>query len=326
LLNRRELIRSASALLLAPGVVRAAGYPERPIRMVVAYPPGGVTDNIGRVVGIALSKRLGQQVLVDNRPGGNTLIATQYVTRAPADGYTIYCTYTIPYTILPHAMKRFTAYDGMKDYSAIAMLGVQRNGLIVRADSPYRNAKQFFDAAKANPGKLTYGSPGTAQIVTLVMELLKARLGADVLQVPYSGGAPAFQALLAGQIDSVYLDISTAAPYIKAGQLRMLATAGKQRIAGWPEIPTFEEAGLPVVDLPPVWFGIVGPPGMPPDVVSKLNEAINVEVQHNPEIAAYFAQQSIEKQVMSPPDVDRRLKEDYATWGEIIKRLAVTIE
>lgn len=327
MINRRTTLLAAGALAtLAHPLARAAGYPERPIKLVVGYPPGGVTDVIARILAAGLSKRLGQPVTVENRSGGNSIIATQHVATQPGDGYTLYCTYPVPYSVLPPMYKKKPVpYNPQRDYTAIAMLGIQRNGIIVRADSPFKTARQYVDFAKANPGKLTFGSAGGGQVVTLIMEALKAHMDLNIAQIPYQGSAPTIQALLGGQVDSIYLDISSTSQFIRAGQLRMLATAGKERMAAFADIPTFQEAGLPDIDLPSLWTGIVGSPGMPADIVAKLNEAINAEVQ-GPEMTTYFAQQSISKYVGTPAMMEQRMKADIPAWDQVVNRLGITLD
>jgi len=252
----------------------ALGDGGRELRRPVLF-QAAVLVFLSRVLGQGLSRRLGQPVVVENKPGGNGIIATTHVARAKPDGYTLYLCVTTPYSMLPVLYKRPLGYDADKDYTAIGLVAEFQTVLFTNAARNIPSMGAYIAHARANPGKLTYASTGSAQILTLATELLKSSTGIDVLQVPFQGSAPALQAVVAGTVDSALLDAGGAAPFIKSGKLMPLAVLGKQRVSALPDVPTLEEAGVQGVEIPTIWIGVVGPAGVPAPVVHRLNAEIN---------------------------------------------------
>ena len=223
-----RMTRAAAAAVLSVGsvVASAQAWPNKAVHIVVPFAAGGGLDGAARKLGQGLSARLGQPVVVENKPGANGIIATQYVARAKPDAHTLYLTVTTPYSMLPELYQRALGYDAEKDYSAVGLVAEFQTVLFVH---PARNLKtlgEYIQFAKANPGKLTYASTGSAQILTLATELIKSKVGIDLLQIPYQGSAPALQAVVAGDVDSALLDAGGAAPFIKSGKLTPLAVLG----------------------------------------------------------------------------------------------------
>lgn len=317
------LLLAAFACIAATGAV-AQTYPDKPIRMVVAYPPGGSSDPIARALAAGLAKRLGQPVIVDNRPGGNTIIATQMVAKAAPDGYTLYHTLTTPFTMVPYLYKK-TPYDAKQSNTPIAVIGELSFAVAVPANSPYKTLKELVEAAKAAPGKLTFPSPGTAQVIGLASELFKSGMHIDALHVPYSGAGPAVTAMLAGHHDFYLADLGSVSEYVKGGKLRLLAIVGNQRNADFPDVPTIAEAGFKDISIPPVWMGIVGPPGMQQAIVERLNEAINQEMQTS-EMAGVMHTFFLTVSTGRPQKLARYLHDDDIAWGGIIRKLNLQLD
>jgi len=324
------MIRALAALVSAViGLTAATGvgaqtYPDKPIRMVLAYPPGGSSDPIARALAAGISKRLGQSVFVENKPGGNTIIATQFVANAAPDGYTLYHTLTTPYTMVPYLYKKIP-YDAKRSNTPIAVMGELSFAVVVPSNSPYKTLKELVNAARVSPGKLTFPSPGTAQIIGLASELFKTGIQMDALHVPYSGAGPAVAALLAGQHDFYLADLGSITQYVKGGKVRLLATLGNQRHPEFPDVPTLAEAGFKDISMPPVWMGVVGPPGMPPAIVEKLNDAINQEM-NTPEMARVMNSFLLTVSTGTPQKLAQYLQADDQAWGGIIRKLNLRLD
>ncbi|VTU39636.1 Argininosuccinate lyase [Variovorax sp. PBL-H6] len=316
---------TAAAFSLAAATAAAQVYPTKPIHIVVPFSAGGGLDAAARVLGQGLGKRLGQPVVVENKPGGNGLIATQYATSAKPDGYTLYLCVTTPWSMLPALYKRPLGYDANKDYTAISLLAEFQTVIFVNPKTGITSMKGYIERAKANPGKLSYASTGSAQPYTLATELLKSKVNIDVLQVPFPGAAPATQSVVAGDVDSAMFDVGGSAPFIKAGRLTPLAVLGKSRVPSLPEVPTLTEAGVTGVEIPMIWMGVVGPGGLPQAIVRKLNEEINT-VLRGEEMTALLAAQSLTPLAASPEQMDAQIKGDIKSWGAVIKQLGLQLD
>jgi len=242
------------------GVTGAAEpYPTKPIRMIVPYSPGGNTDVFARLIAQRLTQAWGQQVVVDNRAGGSTLIGTELVARAIPDGYTIMLT-TLTFTVSPSLYKKLP-YDTLKDFTPITLAVMLPNVLVVHPAVPAKSLKELIQHAKANPGKLNYASTGNGSSPHLSMELLKTMAGIDLVNIPYKGGGPAMADLMGGQIAAQFIGLSAAIPHIKSGRLRALAVTSAKRSSVAPDIPAVAET-VPGYELD-TWFGVFGPGGMP---------------------------------------------------------------
>ena len=268
------------ALAQAPVVGAAQGYPSRPIRIVVPYPAGGGIDVISRVAGQRLSQRLGQPVLIDNRPGGGTILAAEQVAKAAPDGYTLMITTDSTITINPHLYAKLP-YDPVRDFVPVTQLLLLNQLLLANPSVPAGNLKELIAYAKANPGKLNYASYGSGSQPHLAMETLKNQAGIDIVHVPYKGIPQAVPAAIAGEVQLTFSGAASSQAHIKSGRLKALAVGGKNRLALMPEIPTFAEAGFP--DVPAnAWFGLFAPAGTPRDIVMKLHAEVT-RVLRDPE-------------------------------------------
>lgn len=282
--NRRRLIRAVPALSAATvpmglgfaGLPLTAGaqekFPEREVRLVIPFPPGGPTDLFGRLLGERLTDVLGQTVVIENKPGASGIIASEFVARAKPDGYTL-----VFGTAATHAVNatlyRKLPYHPLKDFEAVAFVGVVPAVLLVHPSLPSA-WPELLALLKANPGKYTYGSAGNGTTNHLGGEMLKAEAGVKMLHVAYKGSGPAMQDVLGGQIHMMFETFGTALPHIKAGRLRAVAVAAEKRSTAAPDVPTFAEVGLPNLGVS-TWNVVMAPSGTPADVVRRLNQAVN---------------------------------------------------
>ena len=285
--RRQALATAAAATLLALCGASAQAqntWPSKPIRLVVGFPAGGTTDVMARVVGHALSKSLGQPVIVDNKPGASGNIGVGETIKASGDGHTLMVAPISVQTAKPYLFK--PALNPERDLRPVASLGYAQLYLVAKKDLPVRSAAELVKLAKASPGKLSYGSGGAGTQMHLVGELFKQQAGVDVAHVPYRGAAPALQDVLAGQID-YYFDPATGFQHIREGRARLLAVSGGKRSAFFPDTPTLTEVGVPGVELGN-WFGVFAPAGTPNEVVTRLSSEIAKAVAL-PEVAQRFA-------------------------------------
>jgi tripartite-type tricarboxylate transporter receptor subunit TctC len=261
---------STLACLAQPGF---GAYPEKPIRLIVTFPAGGVTDILGRTVAQKLSERLGQPVIVDNRGGMGGSIGTQVVARAAPDGYTLVLSNAGSFT-LNTVLYKDLGYDPLKDFDPVIAVASVTNILVVPASSPYKSLAELVSAARAKPGSLTYAGTGIGASPYLGSELLKQVAKVDITEVTYKGAAPALIDVLSGQVDMIFEAAATSMPHIKSGKLRPLGASGLKRVGALPDVPTIAEQGYPGFDVV-AWFGIWAPAGTPREILQKLNVEID---------------------------------------------------
>lgn len=315
------LLMAFSLLIPAAASAESSNYPTRPIRLIVPFPPGGSVDPLARVLGQKLSESLGQQVIVDNRPGGNAVIGTELVAKAPADGYTLLLASTSHVTnsqLVP------TAYNAMKDFVPVATLSESPVILVVNPSVPAHDLKEFIALAKARPTELNYSSAGSGNPNHLAGEMFNMMAGVKTTHIPYKGGAPAIADLLGGQVQFSYGSAIIVLPHIRQGKLRALAVSGPTRLAGLPDVPTFAEAGLPGYEIR-IWNAVLAPAGTPKEVVSKLTKEID-RIMDLPEVQEKLDAGAMTRLSLSPAQFTTLMKSDADKFGRIIKAANVKLD
>jgi tripartite-type tricarboxylate transporter receptor subunit TctC len=298
-----------------------AAYPNKPIKIIAPVQPGGGVDLVARQTGDGLSRALGQPVVVENQSGGGGVVGSLATARAAPDGYTLMVGYVGTHGTNPAVRK--LPYDAIKDFTAIAMVGGTPNVMVVPPSVPASTLREFIAYAKANPGKLSYGSSGPGTLTHLAMEQLKVAAGVDLVHVPYRGIGPAFADILGGQTQAMFPGLAAALPHIKAGKVKPLAVTGNKRHPLLPDVPTFAELGFEGFDGVQ-WYGIVGPANMPPPIVARLNEEIN-RLLAKPEFRDRLSSEALEPMSMSPEQFARYMADDVARWSKLAKERGIQI-
>ncbi|MGE0698345.1 MAG: Bug family tripartite tricarboxylate transporter substrate binding protein [Hyphomicrobiaceae bacterium] len=300
---------------LAVVAARAQDYPTKPIRLVVPYPPGGPTDVVGRTYAAKMQDMLGQPVVVENRSGANGNIASQLVAKSPADGYTILL-HASSFVINPHLYKAI-GYDPFKDFTPVSLVFDYKLVVVVHPSFPAQSFQELVAAAKAKPGTINFASAGGVGAPThLSVEMFKQMAGIDLVHVPYQGGAPAVNDLLAGHVPLMFNNPTQSIPYVKAGKLRALATTGSKRSTQLPDLPTVAELGYPGYDVG-TWFGVWAPAGTPPAVVAKLSDAF-VKISKQPDVLAKLDEQGLAVIGGDAAELGRFEKAESQRWGKVI--------
>lgn len=314
---RRGLLLAACAAASLPGFALAQGsFPEKPVRVIVSFPPGGAADQIARAVSDPLSKALGQPVIVENRAGANGNIAGDYVAKQPADGYTLLMSSGGTVSINPHLYPKMP-FDPAKDLAPVAAAARVLVFLEVNPDKvPVKDAKEFISYLRARPGKLSFGSPGNGSSPHLAAEMLKVQANVFATHIPYRGAAPAMQDLLGGQIDFMF-DPGIGLQQVKAGKLKLLAVGSPKRSPQFPDVPTLDEVGLKGFDAD-TWFGFYAPGATPQPVVAKLNTEIN-KILRSPAFVERMNAIGAVPVPMSPQDFAARAQIDSARFGALIR-------
>jgi tripartite-type tricarboxylate transporter receptor subunit TctC len=310
------------ALALSSQCASAQEFPNKPVRIVVPFAPGGPTDLMARALSKLLAQSLGQQVLVDNKPGGAGLIAFGEIAKAPADGYVI--AFPSILAVTNPAMVPNYPYDVTKDFQAVTVVGFIPHLLVVRADSPHKTLTELVNAAKDKPDTLSYASSGNGTSAHLAAAMLVERAGIKVAHVPYRGANPALQDLLAGQTQFMFLDTTSALVQIKAGKLRALAIAPARKLSFLPDVLPVAEQGYPGYDIR-AWYGLMVRAGTPPAVVQKIHEEVRKALA-SPEIRELFRGLGIEASGMPPAEYAIMIREDLSMWRRTIERLGIKSE
>nr|WP_312017502.1 tripartite tricarboxylate transporter substrate binding protein [Bradyrhizobium sp. AUGA SZCCT0431] len=311
----------AALMLAAPGAASAQSFPSKPVRILVPYPAGGGVDVLTRTLGEVVSKQWGQSVVVENRPGAGGVIASQAVVASPADGYTLimvasgHATNPLLYPKIP--------YDTFKDFTPISLLASSPNILLVRADSPFKTLVDVIEAAKAKPGSLSFAHAGTGTSTHLAGELLKSLAKVDLNAIPYKGGAPAINDLLGGQIPMSFNNGPESVGQLQAGTLRALAVTTAERAPFLPDVPSMSEA-VPGYDTG-VWWGLLGPSGMPPDVLAKLFRDF-VAALNTDSVKERLGKLGALPIGSSPQQFHAKIRADYEKWEPIIKAAGMKAE
>jgi tripartite-type tricarboxylate transporter receptor subunit TctC len=296
-----------------------ASYPNKPIKIVVSVPAGGGVDTVTRIVAEGMRQKLGQPVVVENRAGAGGNIGAESVFTSPPDGYTLLASQPSPITVNPLLYKNMT-FDPTK-FEPVAIMTKIANVLLVRADFPAKNAKEFIAYCKANPGKVNYASQGIGTTSHLTAALFEKVTDTKLVHVPYKGTAPALNDIVAGHVDIIFMELASAMRLHQGGKARILAVATNKRIASLPDVPTLEEAGVKNFESG-TWNAISAPPGTPKPIVDKLNKTID-EVLQGPEAKAHFATLDLEPAGGSPTEAAAFIKTETKTWGEVIKEAQI---
>ena len=316
--SRRQTLRLFGAFTASTVLPAfAETFPSRPIKIVVPQAPGGNADAFGRILAQKLGERLNQQVFVENKPGAGGTLGSSIVSKSPPDGYTLVVADNGTHAIAPALYGAKLQYDVFKDFTPI-MLAVRFPTIIVVHPSvPAKTIPEFVALVKSQPGKFTYSSAGTGNGSHLTMELFRTAAGGlDMVHVPYKGGAPAVQALLAGDVQLCAISVNTALPHIQAGKVRPLGLAAAKRTPSLPDVPTFNEAGIPF--QADSWLALMGPAGIPDDIAATLNQDIG-DTLRQPETRERLAQVGQEVIASSPADLTEVLKRDVPKWGKAVK-------
>ncbi|MWL90113.1 MULTISPECIES: tripartite tricarboxylate transporter substrate binding protein [unclassified Cupriavidus] len=323
-MQRRTALIAAATLGLATFASSAfAAYPDRPIKLVVPYTPGGSTDQFGRAMAEGMARELKQPVVVENRPGANTMVGTQSVARAQADGYTILMGSSASMVLNPMLYKK-TGYDP-KDFKVI-LVGIEVPLVVVTNNQvPANTIKDFAAYAKAAGGKLNYSSVGLGNPLQLASEMLKSELGMEMTHVPYNGSAPALSALLANDTQMMVDVVSTSLPHIKAGKLKALAVTARSRLEVLPNVPTMAESGYPNFHAA-TWFGLSVPAQTPPEAIAKLQAAASRVLTETAFRNTFNALGLIVQQPRSQAEIDRYVNADRESWGKVIRANNISLD
>jgi tripartite-type tricarboxylate transporter receptor subunit TctC len=306
-------------VLLAAHTVLAQSYPARPIRLVVPYPPGGPTDFVGRTIGQKVSQSLGQQIVVDNRPGAGTIIGSEVVARAAPDGYTLLFG-TGGGTFLAPLMLPKVPYDPQRDFAPVAMLVMSPQVLVAHPSVAATTVPELIALAKSKPGALNFASVGNGTSPHLGGELLQSLARIKLVHVPYKGTAPAMTDLISGQVHLMFTSMPTVLAHIKSGRLRLLATGGTKRSAVIPDTPTLADT-VPGFELV-TWYGIFAPARTPGDIVKRLNSVIGAALSDS-DVRERLASQGLEPTPMTPEEVRRYTEQDVNRWARLIKAAGI---
>ena len=301
----------------------AAPYPDKPVRIVVPYSPGGGGDVVGRPLSQELGKQLGGSFFIDNRGGAGGNIGMEYVAQAPADGYSVVLALTSQLAI-NQALYPKLRYDALQDFAPITLLGSAPYFLAVSASLPVKNLAEFIQLAKSKPGTMSYASTGNGSGLHLSMELLKSMAGIDVLHVPYKGGGVALTALLADNVQAMFVSYGTGKEQIKAGKIKVLAVSSSQRSPALPDVPTISEAGVPGYESG-VWYALLAPRATPPDVVKRLHDG-SVAALQSKDLGERFAMDGVRPIGSTPQELTKYIQSERVKWADVVKRSGATVE
>ena len=308
--------------LWTAGIAAAQVWPAKPVRVVIPWPPGGSNDAVGRIVMQKVSESLGQQFVVDNRPGASGAIGAEPVAKSPPDGYTI-MVHSTTHLGNQHLYKKLS-YDVIRDFAPVGTLAAQPGALAIHPSLPVKSVKEFIALARARPGQINYSSSGNGSSPHLSMALLTSMTGVELTHVPYKGGAPQVTALLGGESQASLATISTVIVHVKSGRLRALGVSSVKRSAMLPEVPTIAEAGVPGYEMSP-WIGVYAPANTPKAIIDKLNAEANKALKH-PDVANSLTNQVLDPMPSTPEEFAQRIKVDFEKYGKLIKATGMKVD
>ena len=310
-------------LVVKAAFAAAADYPAKPIRLIVPYPPGGGNDTISRLLVPKITESWGQQLIVDNRPGAGTTIGTALAARAAPDGYTIVMSSVATHAMAPQ-LYAHPGYDPIKDFSAVTLLATTPMMLAVSAGSPHKSLSDVINAAKAAPGKLSYGSGGNGTPPHLSTAIFTEKAGIQMVHVPYKGSGPALVDVMAGQLMMIIDTAASVTPHVRSGKMRGIAITGKRRWPDLPEVPTFAEGGLADYDAS-AWYSIHAPAGTPKTIITRLNVEL-ARIVRLPDVGERLRLLSAEAVGSTPEQLDAFVKSEADKWGRVIKSLNLRVD
>ena len=298
-------------------------YPTKPIRLIVAFPPGGSTDIIARLVGQKLSERLGQQVIIDNRGGAGGTIGTELAARANPDGYTLTMGTTSTHVIAPAAYPS-VKYDPIKDFTPITLVASTPYLLVLHPSVQAKSLKEFIALMKSQPGKLNYASAGTGSTTHIAMEMLKIASGTDIVHVPYNGNGPAGTAVMGGQVQALFGSMPAVLPHAKSGKMRPVAVGTAKRSPALPDVPTVAESGFPGFEVS-LWLGFFAPRGAPGPIVNRLYDEL-VKIAKSPEMKEQFERNGADPFTTTPAELSKLMKAELDKYSKVIKAANITMK
>jgi tripartite-type tricarboxylate transporter receptor subunit TctC len=319
--TRLFIITAASLLFSAVAQAQPAAYPTKPIRIVVGFAPGGGSDFIARLVAQKMHDKLGQPVIVENRPGAGGNLAAELALKSPADGYTLYLA-AASYTVNPALYK--LNFDPVKDITPIAQLARGPFVIAVNPSVKANTLKELVDLAKKDPGKLAYASAGNGSITHMASEYFMSTAGIDVLHIPYKGTSPALTDTISGQTQIVFGTTASTLPFVKSGQLKALAVTTAKRLPALPNVPTVGESGYPAFDVT-VWHGLIAPAGVPAEITARLNQAIN-ESMIAPGMDTHLASDGLVAAAVTPAEFGALIRAEVERWGALVKAKGVKVD
>ena len=328
-MNRRSLLAALSASVAVPGLLAAPSafaqeeYPKQLVRWVVPYPAGGGTDNLARAIAENMRVGLGQQLIIDNRPGASTNIGAELVARSKPDGYTIMSADNAVLAFNEHLFKQLR-YSPEKDFSYIGAIGKFPLALVVTPDFPAKTFAEFMAYVKANLGKVSYASAGNGSPHHLAMELFKNRTGLQLTHIPYKGAAPAMQDLMGGQVPVMFLDLASGLPIVQTGKVRALAIASPARSKVLPNLPTLNEMGVRDAEVF-AFQGMLGPAGMPEPVIARLNSELRKSMADQ-SVLKKFTDFGFEPLLLSPEEFKKLARSESQRWGKVIRENAIALD
>lgn len=322
-----ETLLAAAVLGLATSAISsttlAQSYPSRPIRLLVAYPPGGGSDTLARIMAPKLTERGGQHVIVDNRPGAAGNIATEIAAKAQPDGYTLLWGFSTPLVVNPSLYKNLP-FDTEKDFAPISLLATAQYILVVHPSVPANSVKELIALARSKPGQLNYASAGVGSPLHLAAELFKNKAGLDIVHVPYKGGGPASVAVVSGEVKILFGSFASSLPHVQARKLKALAVTGPQRSSEALEVPTMQELGFAGFDVRS-WYGVLAPEGTPKAIVTRLNREF-LKILAMPDVKEGLRRHGLEPTGSTPQEFAAHIKAEKAVWAKVIKDAGIRAE
>lgn len=313
---------AAAALIVSLGTA-AQSYPTKPIRYIIPFPPGGGQDLVGRALAPRLAESMGQQVLIDNRPGGGTILGAELAARSAPDGYTLFMGSNTSLTINPNLHAKLP-YDPIKDFAPITRIAIAANMLVVHPSLPVRSVKEFVALAKARPDQLNYGSSGTGTPAHLAGVMFNDAAGVKLVHVPYKGSSLALTAIVSGEMQLMFGTLTSSLPFVRSGRLRALAVSSAKRSPVLPDLPAIAEAGYPGFEAI-TWYGVLVPAATPPAIQNRLHSEFT-RVLNNAEFKSWLLNQGAEAAPSTPEELTAQIKRELALYGPVIKKSGMKID